>query len=76
VAGIADSEWGQRIAAFVVPQPGSDEDADELKEWVRSRLRGSKTPDVVVYLPELPTTPTGKILRRTLVELLVSPADA
>ncbi|GGL12455.1 class I adenylate-forming enzyme family protein [Nocardia jinanensis] len=76
VAGIADSEWGQRIAAFVVATPGAAEDAEGLKTWVRARLRGSKTPDDVVYLAELPTTPTGKILRRTLVDLLGSPADA
>jgi acyl-CoA synthetase (AMP-forming)/AMP-acid ligase II len=76
VAGVPDSEWGQRIAAFVVAAPGSTEDAEGLAKWVRARLRGSKTPDEIVYLPELPTTPTGKILRRTLVDLLVSPADA
>jgi acyl-CoA synthetase (AMP-forming)/AMP-acid ligase II len=71
VAGVPDDEWGQRIVAFVVPKPGQTIDVDDLKAFVRARLRSSKTPDQVVTLDELPTTPTGKVLRRTLVELVV-----
>ncbi|MFK0288767.1 class I adenylate-forming enzyme family protein [Streptomyces sp. NPDC090499] len=67
VAGIPDDEWGQRIGAFVVVKPGVRPDADVLREFVRGRLRSSKTPDDIVFLQELPTTPTGKILRRKLV---------
>ncbi|SEG84981.1 Acyl-CoA synthetase (AMP-forming)/AMP-acid ligase II [Thermomonospora echinospora] len=75
VAGVPDLEWGQRIAAFVVPRPGRRADPAELREWVRERLRGSKTPDDIVLLDELPTTPTGKILRRELVEIVRDGAD-
>ena len=32
-----------------------------------STLRGSRTPDRVVFREELPTTPTGKVLRRDLM---------
>ena len=67
VAGMPDDEWGQRIGAFVVVKPGVRPDADVLREFVRGRLRSSKTPDDIVFLPELPTTPTGKVLRRKLV---------
>ena len=70
VAGVPDLEWGQRIAAFVVPRPGHRVEPEELRAWVRERLRGSKTPDDVVLLDELPTTPTGKILRRELVAMV------
>jgi acyl-CoA synthetase (AMP-forming)/AMP-acid ligase II len=70
VAGIPDIEWGQRIGAFVVRRPGATVEEDELRTWVRDRLRGSKTPDWVVFVDEFPTTPTGKILRRELVALV------
>ncbi|GAA2401748.1 fatty acid--CoA ligase family protein [Actinomadura vinacea] len=70
VAGVPDLEWGQRIAAFVVPRPGLRVEAAVLREWVRERLRGSKTPDQIVVLDELPTTPTGKVLRRELVDMV------
>jgi acyl-CoA synthetase (AMP-forming)/AMP-acid ligase II len=74
VAGVPDIEWGQRIGAFVLRRPGVAADEDELRTWVRDRLRGSKTPDRVIFVEEFPTTPTGKILRRELVGL-VEPHD-
>ncbi len=67
VVGPPDDEWGQRIVAVVVPQAGATVDLDELKEWVRSRLRTSKTPDDVIAWPELPHTETGKLLRREIL---------
>ena len=72
VIGLPDDEWGQRIAAVVVIAEGADTDADELREWVRARLRSSKTPDVVAFRAELPRTDTGKLLRRNLLSELVS----
>jgi len=70
VAGIPDDEWGQRIAAFVVAAPGAMPDVGQLRDYVRSKLRSSKTPDRIVFLSELPVTPTGKVLRRNLVEMI------
>ncbi|MEU6140466.1 AMP-binding protein [Streptomyces sp. NPDC047081] len=67
VVGVPDEEWGERIAAFVVTHEGSAVDAESLRGWVRGHLRGSKTPDVVVFRDELPYTPTGKLLRRELL---------
>ncbi|MBB6406279.1 class I adenylate-forming enzyme family protein [Arthrobacter sp. AZCC_0090] len=74
VAAIPHEEWGQGIGAFVVLKEGQTEEEDELKNWVRSQLRSSKTPDLVRFVPELPTTPTGKILRRDLVRSLATEA--
>ncbi|MCI3274314.1 class I adenylate-forming enzyme family protein [Streptomyces cylindrosporus] len=67
VVGVPDEEWGERIAAFVVTHEGSAVDAESLRGWVRGHLRGSRTPDVVVFRDELPYTPTGKLLRRELL---------
>ncbi|MFD1814584.1 class I adenylate-forming enzyme family protein [Rhodococcus gannanensis] len=63
VIGVADAEWGQRIVAVLV----GDVDPAAVKDWVRERLRSSKTPDTVVLRSELPKTETGKLLRRTLI---------
>ena len=70
VVGPEDPEWGQIIVAVVVAAPGTEPDADELRALVRSQLRGSRTPDRVVFRDELPTNATGKILRRELVDEL------
>ncbi|ORW98275.1 class I adenylate-forming enzyme family protein [Mycolicibacter terrae] len=70
VVGAPDPEWGQIIVACVVPAAGASPDPDALREYVRAQLRGSRTPDRIVFRAELPTTPTGKVLRRELVNEL------
>jgi acyl-CoA synthetase (AMP-forming)/AMP-acid ligase II len=67
VVGVEDPNWGQAIVAVVVPATGIDPDPDELREHVRKFLRGSRTPDRVVFRDELPTNATGKLLRREIV---------
>ena len=64
MVGLPDPEWGQRIAAAVTLAGGATTTPEELRDWVRERLRGSKTPEVIVVRDELPYTPTGKLLRR------------
>ena len=76
VVGVEDPQWGQAIVAVVVPAAGIDPDPEELREHVRKSLRGSRTPDRVVFRDELPTNATGKVLRREIVEdLRAAPAE-
>lgn len=70
VVGIPDEEWGQRIEAVVVLRDGVTADVDALRAQVRGTLRGSKTPDRITHWRELPRTPTGKLVRRDIVEAL------
>lgn len=67
VVGAGDPEWGQIIVAVVVPTPGATPVVEELRVFVRERLRASRTPDRIVFRAELPTNATGKVLRRELV---------
>lgn len=75
VVGPEDPEWGQIIVAVVVPRPGASPDADDLRSHVRRHLRGSRTPDRVVFRQELPTNATGKVLRRELIREFHAAAD-
>jgi len=76
VVGVEDPQWGQTIVAVVVPAVGTDPDPEELREHVRKSLRGSRTPDRVVFRDQLPTNATGKVLRRDIVEeLRAAPAE-
>jgi long-chain acyl-CoA synthetase len=70
VVGADDPQWGHAIVAVVVPVAGVTPDPEELREHVRKSLRGSRTPDRVVFRDELPTNATGKILRREIVASL------
>jgi len=69
VVGPEDPQWGQIIVAVVVPADHLDgpPDPEELRQFVRAQLRGSRTPDRVVFRDELPTNATGKVLRRELI---------
>jgi acyl-CoA synthetase (AMP-forming)/AMP-acid ligase II len=66
VTGVPDDEWGEVVAAAVVLEPGAAATADELRDWVRQRLRSSRAPAVVDIRAELPYSETGKLLRRVL----------
>ena len=63
VLGLPDPEWGQRLVAVLV----GTGDPDEIRLWVKDRLRSAKTPDLIVFRDTLPRTDTGKLLRRTLL---------
>jgi len=66
VRGAENLSPGETVAAAVVLKPGATATAQELQDWVRSRLRSSRTPTVVDFRPELPYNETGKLLRRVL----------
>ncbi len=70
VVGSDDPQWGQIIVAVVVPERGAEPDVEELREFVRKTLRGSRTPDRIEIIDQLPTTDTGKVLRREIVRQL------
>ncbi|MEV0708851.1 acyl-CoA synthetase [Nocardia aurea] len=68
VVGVDDAEFGKRLRAFVVAEPGHSPDADEIKAHVKENLARYKVPREVVFLDDLPRNTTGKLLRRVLVE--------
>jgi acyl-CoA synthetase (AMP-forming)/AMP-acid ligase II len=74
VVGLPDDEWGQRIAVVVVRRTGAALGVGELQAFARQSLRGSKTPELVVFRDALPYTETGKLLRRQVqAELAAGP---
>jgi O-succinylbenzoic acid--CoA ligase len=77
VVGLPDAEWGERVAAAVVPaSPGplQEEEARRLEEALgslcRERLAPAKRPRRIRVLPELPRNPNGKVDRAALRSLL------
>ena len=75
VMGVDDEDYGQRLAAFVVLEPGAKASQDTLKAHVRENLANYKVPRQVVVLDELPRGNTGKIVRRELKALLDADGD-
>ncbi|MCO8126510.1 AMP-binding protein [Acidimicrobiia bacterium EGI L10123] len=66
VFGVEDDQFGQRLAAFVVPEDGVTLDDRAIKDHVRANLANYKVPRSVWFLDELPRNPTGKVLKREL----------
>jgi acyl-CoA synthetase (AMP-forming)/AMP-acid ligase II len=70
VVGIADDEWGERIAAVVVRREGSAVGEDELLRFCADRTSADRRPEVVLFTDELPRNAMGKLVRRALLPLL------
>ena len=66
VVGVPDPEWGESVAAAVVLAEGEHATEAELQDWVRARLRSTKTPQLIGFYDEMPYNETGKLLRRVL----------
>lgn len=65
VVGIPDSEVGEKIKALVIQKAGARRPEEaELIDWCRKRLAPYEVPHWVEFRESLPTSPSGKILRR------------
>ncbi|MFE6862901.1 acyl-CoA synthetase [Nocardia sp. NPDC057668] len=69
VIGVPDETFGARLKAFVVVHEGHSLSAEDTREFVKSNLARYKVPREVVFLVELPRNPTGKVLKRRLLEV-------
>lgn len=63
-----DEVKGEVAHAYVVPAPGQEQDADALLDYCRERLAAYKVPRAIHYVETLPTTSSGKLMRRKLRE--------
>lgn len=68
VVGVEDEEWGERIAALVVPVPGSTVTLDSVREFCAGRLAGYKHPRLLDTAAELPRTASGTVDREAVRE--------
>lgn len=67
VVGLADPEWGERVAACLVGDPGEGFDA-----WLREHLAPAQRPKSWRVLAELPTAGPGKVDLRAVADLMRS----
>ena len=65
------STSGKRLVAYV----SGEAKAEELKDYLKSKLPEYMVPGVLVMLPELPLSTNGKVDRRALPEVQEGPPD-
>ena len=74
VTGLPDELRGEVILAFVVLRPGEDPHeglVDELKDTVRRELGPVAVIGGIEFVPNLPKTRSGKIMRRLLKSVIL-----
>jgi O-succinylbenzoic acid--CoA ligase len=71
VVGLPDDEWGQLVAAAVVPvDPARPPEVTDLRAAVRARLGGPATPKVLRFTDALPLQGPGKVNRIGVKDML------
>jgi acetyl-CoA synthetase len=69
--GKPDALRTEIVKAFIVLKPGhapSDRLANEIREFVKTRLSAHEYPREIAFIDALPMTTTGKVIRRLLRE--------
>ena len=72
VVGSPDAVRTEIVKAFIVPKPDAatgPEVAEDIKNFVKTRLAAHEYPREIEFVNELPMTATGKIMRRELKKL-------
>jgi long-chain acyl-CoA synthetase len=67
VIGIAHDSLGEEVGAAVVLKAGATAAVEELRQFVRGRVAAYKYPRRIWFVEDLPTGPTGKLLRRQVI---------
>lgn len=66
VVGVPDAEMGEQVKAVVTLSPGHepcDELAQSIIDFAKAHVASYKAPKTVDFVPTLPRTPTGKMLK-------------
>jgi long-chain acyl-CoA synthetase len=66
IIGLPDTEWGERVTAFIVARQGARIDPQALKAFLMTRISPFKIPKEFRVVKELPKSPAGKILKRRI----------
>jgi len=70
VVGMPDEHYGEEIHAVVVCVSGQQVEPDDLIAWCQERVGKHKYPRQVHIVDALPVGPSGKVLKRVIVEEL------
>ena len=73
VVGVPHPDWGEAVVAVAVGAPGQDMvDTPTIRRFCENRLSRAETPQHILFVPELPKTPNGKVrkaeIRQGLIE--------
>jgi Acyl-CoA synthetases (AMP-forming)/AMP-acid ligases II len=68
VIAIPNEEWGETVAAFVVPAKDAVVDEEKIRTFLSDKLAKYKIPRTIKLIETLPYTPSGKVMKYKLRE--------
>ncbi len=68
VIGVPHPKWDERPLLVVALKPGQEAGKGDILDFMRGKTASWWMPDDVVFVPEIPHTATGKILKTALRE--------
>jgi acyl-CoA synthetase (AMP-forming)/AMP-acid ligase II len=69
--GVPDPRLGERVCACIVPRPGESLTFEELIAFLRGKIATYKLPEFFRLLDALPRTPTGKVQKGPLRDIVL-----
>ncbi len=72
VVGVADEEWGERVAAAIELRPAATLELTELQQWAKDRLAPYKVPRLLRTLDALPRNAVGKVVKPEVAALFAT----
>jgi fatty-acyl-CoA synthase/cyclohexanecarboxylate-CoA ligase/acyl-CoA synthetase len=72
VIGLPDPRLGERTCACIVTNSGEPVTLEEIVAFLRPKIATYKLPEFVVCFADLPRTPTGKIQKTSLRDLVAN----
>jgi acyl-CoA synthetase (AMP-forming)/AMP-acid ligase II len=76
IAGVKDKKWGEAVKAFIVLKPGMALTRAEVSDWCKQHIAGYKRPRYIEFVERLPRDHYGKLRRRELSQMPVTPDQA
>jgi non-ribosomal peptide synthetase component E (peptide arylation enzyme) len=71
VVGMPDARLGERVCAFIIPKPGTSLTLGEVQAWMeRAGAAKQKWPERIELVESFPVTPSGKVQKFRLRELI------
>jgi len=68
VAGVPHPDWGETVMALIVPAPGQNLQAEEIRSFCKERLADYKVPKIIQFADVIPRNITGKIQKHVIRE--------
>lgn len=68
VIALPHPEWGETVAAIIVPAAGKTLTAEDLSSYLSDKLARYKIPRTYKFVESLPHTPSGKVMKFVLRE--------